>query len=914
MKKIILSTVLFIYSCCAVAQTVEMDETFGSYNSGASRMYFRDNDDEVNGILNPDSFYSNLFGSTRNYSGTWDFVYSGYFQTENTATKYTIDFNGGDDHAMAACKGANGSGKTYFAGYSSSGNTTTFAVACLRPGGLDSSFNITGKVTTAIGSTDDRAYAISFQTDRKIVVAGYTTTASGKDFALVRYLEDGSPDTTFGTNGIVITDFYGGEDQANAIIVLPSGKILAGGFATNNGQKDFAVVRYNANGTLDTTFNSTGKLTTHYYGDDRINAMVRDAATEAIYAVGSTGNAQGNLDIAVLKYNNNGLNTSFDTDGIVTTAIGNGDDEANAVFFKNSSLFVAGYTFNGTFKKAVSAKYSATNGSLITSFGTNGTIVQSVGVGDDVATGIAVMSTNEVCVAGTGYNGCDNDAFITFYQSNGTIMSEFGYNGLWLTDFDNSEYNISYDTKVGPDNKIIQVGTSNTNENATAIYTEDLAIVRWNADGSPDTSFNGCGRLTKHTNGSDDTYYTVALQPDGKILAAGAIGSNPGTTRFIVDRYNEDGTPDTTFADQGSFVLQNAINYNFVSDIKVAPDGTIYFSGSRSYYGNCIVSLNSDGSLNSGFGTGGKIDVALLNATGGGPIEIQPDGKIIFVTTYSGRTALARFNSDGSPDTTFAGTGNIIINSGIGVKTLLLQPDGKILLSGSRNPSTNIWTVAIMRYNSDGTPDTSFDGDGVYYSNATSLNSGSGTIALQPDSKIVVAANTGGNILLWRLNQDGSNDDTFETNQIIGDISMDYTGGSDNVTDINIHQGKLLMSGYSSSTLDNAFTVGRVSIGDVGTPVAGTDLLNVQKKSGLIVYPNPVNEDSAIDFELLNSTKASVELYDITGKRVLIVSDNQTFNSGKNTLPLHLPIHLEKGIYIVVLKTNSDSRSFKIVK
>src|SRR5262249_45212120 len=128
---------------------------------------------------------------------------------------------------------------------------------------LDSSFGVGGRVTTAIGASNDQASSTVTQPDGKVVVAGY----SAGDFALVRYNPDGSLDTTFdsaGRDGKVTTSFGGFDDGAYGVALQSDGKIVVAGFYNNGSNYDFAVARYNSDGSLDTTFGSGGKVTTSF--------------------------------------------------------------------------------------------------------------------------------------------------------------------------------------------------------------------------------------------------------------------------------------------------------------------------------------------------------------------------------------------------------------------------------------------------------------------------------------------------------------------------------------------------------------------------------------------------------------------------------------------------------------------------
>jgi uncharacterized delta-60 repeat protein len=202
-------------------------------------------------------------------------------------------------------------------------------------GRLDTSFNGTGKVTTLFnGGAAANAYAVALQADGKIIVAG----SSLNDFALARYNTNGTLDTSFNSTGTVTTPIGNGDDAANAVAIQPDGKIVAAGYA-KFANYDFALVRYNTDGTLDPAFNGTGKVTTAFgNGDDFAKAVAIQRDDRIIVA----GYAQfGNNDFALARYNADGTpDASFNTTGKVTTPIGNNDESALAVALQIDSKIV----------------------------------------------------------------------------------------------------------------------------------------------------------------------------------------------------------------------------------------------------------------------------------------------------------------------------------------------------------------------------------------------------------------------------------------------------------------------------------------------------------------------------------------------------------------------------------------------
>jgi uncharacterized delta-60 repeat protein len=235
-------------------------------------------------------------------------------------------------------------------------------------------------------------------------------------------------------------------------------------------------------------------------------------------------------------------------------------------------------------------------------------------------------------------------------------------------------------------------------------------VARYNADGSLDTSF-GTGGYTTTSFGKvyGAQAQAIAIQPDGKILAAGEeVIDDKGTftDNFALARYNANGTLDTTFGNNGEVVTAGT---GFASSIAVQADGGIIVSGS-----NLLVRYNANGTLDTTFGNGGQVATNFS-----GPLLIQPDGKIVFdgnsVDPANGQKALAvvRFNANGTADSSF-GSGGEVFTDEVAVSDRssydngALQADGKIVVSGV-DSATGGTDLCLVRYNADGTLDTTFD-------------------------------------------------------------------------------------------------------------------------------------------------------------------------------------------------------------
>lgn len=359
------------------------------------------------------------------------------------------------------------------------------------PGDLDLTFNGTGKVITPIGF-DDGAQSIAIQSDGKIVVAGYDFSSSKYNFALVRYNTDGSLDMTFDGDGIVVTAIGASTDVAFAVAIQADGKIVVAGESYNGANYDFAVARYNADGTLDTTGFGTGT-------------------------------------------------------GKVTTPIGAGNDIAFSVAVQtDGKIVVAGYSRNGTDEDFALVRYNA-DGSLDTGFNGTGKVVTPTGAGNDHIYNIKIDSTGRI-VAG-GKIGVNADFALARYNSNGSLDTAFDGDGILTTAFGAGD-EIVNSVALQADGKIVAAGYASFP--GTAL---DFALARYNTDGTLDLTFGGgTGKVTTAVTSSDDSINGIGFE-GAKILAGGFRFSVSGNHDFAVARYNADGTLDTSYGSGGTGVV-----------------------------------------------------------------------------------------------------------------------------------------------------------------------------------------------------------------------------------------------------------------------------------------------------------------------------------------------------------------------
>ncbi len=694
-------------------------------------------------------------------------------------------------------------GRTYLGGeFLNYNDTYVGRVARLDTNGaLDSTFVPVG---TGIQS---KVTCLATQADGKLLVGGaflsYSVTAMPR---IVRLNSDGSLDDTFATSGAGINN------EILSIAVQSDDKVLVGGwFSAYDGTQRRGVARLNTDGSLDATFAPTGSgllggnvFSIALQGDGKVLVGGQFTSYDGTSRPASARlNTDGSLD-ATFAATGSGLNS-----GIRSLAI-QGDGK----------VVVGGYfiSYNGTSRGRIARLNS--DGSLDSTF--------APGSGfNDLVYSVSIQTDGKVLVGGdfTSFNGTATPRLARL-NSDGSLDSTFTQTGSGLSSrvasiFIQSSGKIlvggppSYNGTVKPrvallnldgsiDNSFAPsatgVGLDNT-VNALAIQSDRKVVAggnftshsgvlvprvaRFKTDGSLDSTFTQMGT------GPSDYVVTVALQGDGKVLLGGAFTTYSGTSLPSIARLNSDGSLDTSFAQVGAGLSSHVLSMAVQSDGKLLVGGlfTAYNGTSRPY----VARLNSNGSLDptfaqSGTGLGGAFPVVRT-------LGIQNDGKVLLgggFTDYDGtsRPCIARLNSDGTLDTTFAPTG-----SGLNgfVFSLAIQSDGKVLVGGSFNSYNGTPTPYVVRLNSDGSLDTTFAPTG------SGLDSAVHKLAIQNDGKVLVGGyftsyNGTSKTSIARLNSDGSLDTTFSP------TGAGFEGGSSPVTSLAIQSnGKVVVGGSFTS-------------------------------------------------------------------------------------------------------------------
>lgn len=422
--------------------------------------------------------------------------------------------------------------------------------AFAAPGGTDNTFDGDGRVltlNTQFGlpdSTTAIAEDVALQADGKILVAGRSAGGGLPNYniLLARYNTNGSLDTTFAGDGTVSTHYHVFVG-ANAVAVQSDGKILVTGFVGIEdipGQgvpdDDLAVVRYNANGTVDTSFGTNGLVAIDFFAGAADEGMDLAIDANGKIVIGArvydTANPS-NFDFAFTRLNADGsFDTTFDGDGKVIVDFGNIRSDLFAIKLQSNGKIVAAGTADNPASTDFAVVRLNTNGSLDTTFSGDGRQTTDIASNSfEYVDGVAIQSDGKITVAGSTYfNNLEFNFAVVRYTSSGNLDTTFSGDGkqttdFWVDDFGNG-------VAIQSNGRIVVAGGADDNLN------QDYAFARYTASGNLDTTFSGDGKQTVGVVDTSSQKYMdsavdVVIQPDGKIVAAGATHLHFSVVRLL---------------------------------------------------------------------------------------------------------------------------------------------------------------------------------------------------------------------------------------------------------------------------------------------------------------------------------------------------------------------------------------------
>jgi uncharacterized delta-60 repeat protein len=400
----------------------------------------------------------------------------------------------------------------------------------------------------------------------------------------------------------------------------------------------------------------------------------------------------------------------------------------------------------------------------------------------------------------------------------GDLDPSFDGDGLVATDFPTFRLEQAAALVLQPDGKLIAAGSIGV------VGSDSLfGLARYNADGSLDSTFDADGLVSTGFPDSGTAYArALVLQPDGKLVAAGGVGFVPAG--FALARYNSDGSLDSTFDADGLVVTGYppppfSPGFSQARALVLQPDGKLVAAGNTTNAGDCrfiLARYNPDGSLDSTFDGDGIAMANSFVSCGANALILQPDGKLVAAGAFSNNPSgselvfgLVRFNSNGTLDSTFDGDGHVASNFWVSftevANALLLQADGKLVAAGGSAASLDGFFLA--RYNPDGSADASFDGDGLVVTGPPSFPARATALVRQRNGKLVAAGFVflgDTRFALARYNLDGSLDSTFGGD---GLVDTDFPSSAQEYASALVLQpdGKIVAAGGGSFDFDGGF-------------------------------------------------------------------------------------------------------------
>jgi uncharacterized delta-60 repeat protein len=523
-----------------------------------------------------------------------------------------------------------------------------------------------------------------------------------------------------------------------------------------------------------------------------------------------------------------------------------------------------------------------------TLFGNNGTIMTQVsgGIGKgDEAYAVLIQSDQKIVAVGSAYPLYS--FALARYKTDGTLDSTFGVDGTVRTQFTGQSTERGYGAAIQSDGKIIVVGSS-------FIDYVAFGVARYDKDGSLDNTFGSNGTVRTYlngANGANDVANSVVVQTDGKIVVAGKTHYLYNYGQFGVARYNVNGTPDSTFGTNGtaSFFINGGDTLDDACySVALQEDGKIVLAGSCYAYGDStryvfgLARLGVDGTLDTTFGVNGTVMTpissgGLYSTTDGDvalSVALQPDGKIV-TAGYSldryGHYAFAvvRYNTNGILDTTFGYDRNGIVRThifgGDGTgdfgSSVVIQPNGKIVVAGRSSDTLNQVSFAVARYNANGILDYQFgqmgSGSARVFINDGAAADDAKSVALQADGMIVLA----------------------------GESKNEWTSHEFSLARIMPQENPVSVKTRPSS-LPGKFELGQN-------------------------YPNPFNPTTTISFTLHSKSFVSLKVFDALGREVsTLISEEmpagtytRQWNAGR----------LASGMYFYRLQAETFSETRKLV-
>jgi uncharacterized delta-60 repeat protein len=470
-----------------------------------------------------------------------------------------------------------------------------------------------------------------------------------------------------------------------------------------------------------------------------------------------------------------------------------------------------------------------------------------------------------------------------------------------------------------PDGRVLAIGisslstTSSGPPNYVRSYQDVFDIARYNANGSLDPSFGTNGKKQIAEGHTTDYYYpTAALQPDGKIILSGMFLNPDSNYDMLLVRLDSTGFIDYSFGDSGRVVSDYHHHHSWSSDIALQPDGKVVQIGSTITSHGSYVFLaryQTDGRPDSTFGDNGIVD-STIKFNSDFYMHLLPSGKIL----VAGQDSIIRLNQDGSLDRSFhINYPPALYHSLMATFYIDVSADGHIVIAGDSN--LRFTKSILVKTDSNGVIDTTFANRGYTHYHLAKYCQPSGVFAM-PDGSVLMLMYLNYNsyalptssIAVVRYRPDGRIDSTFGTN---GTFVFDTAQYKDQIAYSMAldRDGKILLAGRTQaiSGSQNEFTVWRL-LNQLNTGVLDFN----GDKNAMLVYPNPISHEATLTYSLNQSGNVSISLYDMTGREVKQITDNEFKPVGTYHQHITLPDQIATGTYTLRIGNGSGTSSIRV--
>lgn len=780
--------------------------------------------------------------------------------------------------------------------------------------------------------------------------------AQTSNFALTRYSPQGEWDTAFGNAGILEPHPFNYINYYTDLAFLPNGKMVIGayGFAFSFSNADIFLAQYNPDGSRDSSFGYLGQAHLPLPNEQHLRRIALQSdgkiiATGSSHISGSS-NSPGRTFVA--RFNADGrIDEDFGYGGSITLGTGS----PTTIRIKPDGKIVVGGGRDSDLSQGFLAMEQLhPNGLPDHSFGVFGRVSFNAPAEIGIIPKLECLPNGDLFL----YSIMQHRAALWRFHPDGSPDTAFGSNGLMHMDWEGRQITPELILLTQQD-KLLLTATINK---------DDIMLGRSLADGNMDESFAGQGLHITDLGSNHFTAGPVAQTADGRIVAATVMGN-----RFVLMRYLPNGSLDDTYG-TGGMAFANLPPNVYFSNVVLGMDAQGVAIVALNYYDQWqwprpnriyLVRFHADGALDHSFGSNGSLSPEFGEGESYcAAIHVSEDGKILLAGAFTNTNntsffCMARYHPNGQADNDFGTAGIAVSQTAANAYCydMVVQPDGKLVLAGGSTTSPVISRFVMARYFPNGFIDASFGQFGRVETAFPSQSAQILHLALQPDGKILVVGN-GTQQIFMRYLPDGTIDTGFGTAGIVStdqvpigvqQIHVQSNGniwltGSKSLGSFTYEPAFMELDAYGVpdftlgvdgivmlQAFPNAFTSGSLLQADnklVLAGKAGSRLFLARFHSNLSVhtaqpvrshfdlkvFPNPVEENLAIEYTLPRSGRLHIRLLDASGRAVLTLLANAQREEGRYIEQYRLPAGLPAGLYFVRVEAGGSSAQAKVIK